>query len=106
MNFSKISKNLIDELFWTNFAHFRENRNFSEKKKCFCPFFQLWVGISFQKKTDEHMMREKNDTDCRTDGRTYLQSDMHEFTGPFRPLSGLRKAFLLINFCIIPMLIK
>ena len=52
------------------------------------------------------MMREKNDTDCRTDGRTYLQSDMHEFTGPFRPLSGLREAFLLINFYIIPMLIK
>ena len=69
MNFSKISKNLIDGPFWTNFAHFRENRNFSEKK-CFCPFFQLWVDISFQKKTDEHMMREKNDTDCRTDGRT------------------------------------
>ena len=42
---------------------------FLKKKKCFCPFFQLWVGISFQKKTDEHMMREKNDrlSDRRTD---------------------------------------
>ena len=56
------------------------------KKKKFLPVLSI-VGRYFISEKNWWAYDEgKNDTDCRTDGRTDLQSDMREFTGPFRRL--------------------